>query len=118
MEFEMILIAIVFVIALFIGLKVFKNGVSNKKTTEISFQDFNFDMDTFLNALGSLNNITGCEATNSKVSIILKDETDVDIEKLKSVGASGIVCTGNKVMIILGQVSKTVATYINERLSR
>lgn len=77
-----------------------------------------FDIDTFLKCLGNIENIASCQATNSKISIELKDEAKLDVEKIKELGASGIVVTGSKVIVILGLVSKVVAEYIENKLSR
>lgn len=72
------------------------------------------DLDAFIDALGGKDNIKDVQATNSKVTVILQDET-IDIDALKELGASGIVQGEHKVTIILGKMSKNVAKGIQNR---
>ena len=97
-----IIALIVIVILAFIFLKVMKN----KQPKQVSAADI-------LEAVGGKTNIKETTATSSKVTFFVNDDSLVDLDKLKALGASGIVQTSNKVSAILGKYSKEISHMIN-----
>ena len=94
-----IIALIVIVILLFIFLKVMKN----KQPKQVSADDIPVDVNSIIEAVGGKTNIKETTATSSKVTFFVNDDSLVDLDKLKALGASGIVQTSNKVSAILGK---------------
>lgn len=106
------IIALITVIVLaFIFIKVIKN----KQPKKISASDIPVDVDSIIEAVGGIDNIKETVATSSKVTFFINDDMLVDLDKLKALGASGIVQTSNKVSAILGKYSKEISNMINDR---
>ena len=103
-----IIALIVIVILAFIFLKVMKN----KQPKQVSAADIPVDVNS-IEAVGGKTNIKETTATSSKVTFFVNDDSLVDLDKLKALGASGIVQTSNKVSAILGKYSKEISHMIN-----
>lgn len=106
-----LIVAIVVVVILWI---IFSKVLSKKKLQDSTSTVLSFDIQVFINALGGINNIKQSEATLSKITVYLEDDTQVDATQLKELGASGIVQSKDKVSIILGKVSKEVNNQIQQ----
>ena len=104
-----IIALIVIVILAFIFLKVMKN----KQPKEVSAADIPVDVNSIIEAVGGKTNIKETTDTSSKVTFFVNDDSLVDLDKLKALGASGIVQTSNKVSAILGKYSKEISHMIN-----
>ena len=102
-----IIALIVIVILAFIFLKVMKN----KQPKQVSAADIPVDVNSIIEAVGGKTNIKETTATSSKVTFFVNSL--VDLDKLKALGASGIVQTSNKVSAILGKYSKEISHMIN-----
>lgn len=93
---------------------VFAKVLKNKKLGSSNVESINIDMEAFFKALGGKENIDYSEATNSKITVFLQEDTNVKVEELKKLGASGIVQNNGKVTIILGKTSMAISDYINQ----
>ncbi len=96
---------------------VFSRVLKNKKLSNVTFKDFDFDIHGLIVALGDMQNILECSSTGSKVTFIVNDQECINVAKIKELGASGIVQTNNKVVIIFGKVSKVIEEYMNSKIS-
>ncbi len=115
---ELLLTLAIVLVVIFILWMLFSKVVKNKKISEVSFKDFDFNIEGFIESLGGIENIKECSSTGSKVSVIVESQDIVDVTKIKEIGASGIVQTNNKVVVILGKVSKVIEEYLNSKISR
>lgn len=109
-----IIIAII-VILIILGVVYFRKTI-DKETDFEQLVDLPFDIKELENAVGGLENINSVEGTISKAAFKLKDTSLVDLDKMKELGASGIVETKSGFTFILGHISKTVATLIQRNL--
>lgn len=106
------IIAIVVIIILaFIFLKVIKN----KQPKQVKAGDIPVDINMIIDAIGGKANLKETVATSSKVTFFVNKDNLVDLEKLKALGASGIVQTTNKVSAIFGKYSKEISNMINNK---
>ena len=106
-----IVAVVVAIILAFIFLKVIKN----KQPRQVSAANIPVDVDKIMDAVGGRSNIKETIATSSKVTFLINDDNLVDLDKLKEIGASGIVQTTNKVSAILGKYSKEISNIINNK---
>ena len=115
---QIILIMVIGIAILLVGWFLFARVLRNKKRPEVSFVDLNFDIEALIHACGDIKNMQSVEATTSKLSIVVENIEVVDAAKIKALGASGIVMTSNKVTVIFGKISETIAVYLNQQISR
>jgi len=78
--------------------------------------DLPFNVKDFEDAVGGLNNIKSIEGTLSKVSVKLHKNEAVNLDKVKALGASGIVETSSGYTFIFGAISKTLASLVNKNI--
>ncbi|WP_294580566.1 PTS transporter subunit EIIB [uncultured Thomasclavelia sp.] len=107
-----ILIAIVIIAIL---AYIFIKSMKNKGPKPVSASDIPVDVNEIIKAVGGKDNLKETTATSSKVTFFVNDDTLVDIEALKALGASGIVQTSNKITAILGKYSKEISRMINDQ---
>ncbi len=74
------------------------------------------DIDKLIGYLGGKENIQSVEGTLSKLNVVLKNTKAADIEALKAMGATGIVQNQNKLTVIFGKLSETIALEIQDRI--
>ena len=67
-----------------------------------------------LEALGGAENIKSLDACITRLRVVLDDAEKVDKEKLKALGAAGIMQVGNNVQAIFGPKSDTLKSQIKE----
>ena len=108
-----ILIAIIVIVIL---AYIFIKSMKNKGPKQVTSADIPVDVNKIIEAVGGKSNIKETTATSSKVTFFVNDDNLVDNEKLKALGASGIVQTTNKVTAILGKYSKEISRVINETI--
>ncbi|AAF30585.1 DUF4234 domain-containing protein [Ureaplasma parvum] len=61
-----------------------------------------FSLNDFYNCIGSKNNLVNVDATINTLKIELKEINALNNEKLKVLGAKGIMCNQTKISIIFG----------------
>ena len=94
---------------------IFIKSMKNKGPKQVTSADIPADVNKIIEAVGGKSNIKETTATSSKVTFFVNDDNLVDNEKLKALGASGIVQTTNKVTAILGKYSKEISRVINDQ---
>ena len=65
-------------------------------------------IEELLQALGGKNNIKEVRSSASKVTVVLDNQQLVDIEKIRSLGASGIVEGKDSLSMIFGRQSENI----------
>lgn len=71
-----------------------------------------------LNALGGKENIASLDACITRLRVQVKDSGDVNKDRLKELGASGVLEVGNSVQAIFGTRSETIKHQINELITQ
>ncbi|NOJ72917.1 glucose-specific PTS transporter subunit IIBC [Paenibacillus alvei] len=71
-----------------------------------------------LNALGGKENIASLDACITRLRVQVKDAGDVNKDRLKELGASGVLEVGNSVQAIFGTRSETIKHQINELITQ
>lgn len=104
------IIALIVIIVLAI---IFSYIIKNRQPKQIKADDIPLDINMLINAVGGKNNIKETTASSSRITFFVKDDGLVDLESLKTLGASGIVQTTNKVSAIFGKYSKEISNMIN-----
>ena len=67
-----------------------------------------------LEALGGAENIKSLDACITRLRVVLDDAQKMDKEKLKALGAAGVMQVGNNVQAIFGPKSDTLKSQIKE----
>lgn len=70
-----------------------------------------------LESLGNKENITHLDACITRLRVAVDDINKVDQDRLKSLGAAGVMVVGNNVQAIFGTKSDTLKSEINEIIS-
>lgn len=82
--------------------------LKNKKPKQKAIAKSGVNIDELLSALGGNANIQAISSSMSKVTVELKDSKVIEAEKIKALGASGIVQNENKVSMIFGKTSQAI----------
>ena len=109
---ETVYIAIVLMMIVAAGLIYYGYSVFIKNKRLPNDRESTIDIDALIDALGGIDNIVGVDHSASKVSVELKDYTVVNIEKIQSLGASGIVEGQKAIAMIFGKQSVLIANDI------
>lgn len=88
--------------------------MTRKKKT--SKEECPIDTDLLIKALGGKDNITALEASPSKLKATLKQDKDLDIETIKTLGASGIVAGHLTLNMIFGKASSVICETVLEKI--
>src|SRR5690606_37042677 len=67
-----------------------------------------------LAALGGQDNIVHLDACITRLRVEVKEKSDVDKNRLKALGASGVLEVGNNIQAIFGTRSDTIKTQIGD----
>lgn len=108
-----IAIAVIAILAILFGVRLY---LKNKKPKQKVIAKSGIAIDTLIDALQGTSNIQDVESTLSKVTVTLKDSKNVDVEKIKSLGASGIVQNENRISMIFGKTSQAIKEEIEVKL--
>ena len=98
---------IVIVIAL---VCILKNKKKNKETDKQILEA----IETIVACLGGKENIISAEAKGSRLSVVLKDYSLIEEDKIKEQGVSSIIKMTTKVTLLVGSLSQEIANYINK----
>ncbi|MBO6047038.1 MAG: LPXTG cell wall anchor domain-containing protein [Erysipelotrichaceae bacterium] len=74
------------------------------------------DLDVLIGALGGISNISETESSPSTLKVHLK-KNEIDVDTIKSLGASGIVQGASTVTMIFGKVSRDIEFELSKRLN-
>lgn len=109
-----ILIAIILLITI-ITLLVIKH-LKKKK----SYQEEQKIIDNYyvniIESVGTINNIVSISNVGSRLSFVLKDQSLLNVEKLKEIHITGIVKTTKKVTLVVGEMASKYALSIQKEL--
>ncbi len=111
---DYLLYGIIALIVVIILAVIFVMTIKNKQPKQVKASDIPVDINMIMDAVGGKSNIKETVASSSKITFFVRDDSLVSLEKLKAVGASGIVQTTNKVSAIFGKYSKQISNMIND----
>lgn len=94
------------VIAIILALILLYFGFINKRLDQE--MKSTLPIEELLQALGGKNNIKEVRSSASKVTVVLDNQQLVDIEKIRSLGASGIVEGKDSLSMIFGRQSENI----------
>lgn len=100
------------IVVLVIVWVIFSKILSKKKIMNSSSLDMTFDVKGFIEAVGGMDNIKETDASPSKITVYVVNDKTIDIERIRKLGASGVVVSNDKVSIILGKISKDLSDEI------
>lgn len=106
MDVEYIFIAIAIIVALILLYLGFIYFIKNKRLNQ-EFQS-TLPIHELVEALGGKENITDVRSSASKVTVVLSDQQGIDIDKIRSLGASGIVEGKESLAMIFGRQSENI----------
>lgn len=102
-------VILVAIVLYFILTRVIKNkNIAPKVVSTI-------DIDTLMDALGGQSNIKTVNSSPSKLTVSLNNQSIVDIKKIQSLGASGIVEGKESLSMIFGKQSSLIAEDLKAR---
>lgn len=101
-------------IALVVIFIIFVVSINKSKKTTQGF--LSFDIEHFILYLGGNENIIDYQTSLSKIKIKVKDNSLVDLDKVKNLGASGIVETSEGFTFIFGNVSSTIGEELDKKM--
>ncbi|WP_028044579.1 hypothetical protein [Candidatus Stoquefichus massiliensis] len=107
MEFEYVLIFIGIALAIILLYYGFTRFIKNKDLKQDVVSTI--DVSALIKALGGKENIVDVKSSPSKLTVILKSHTGLDIEMIQSMGASGIVEGKENLSMIFGKQSALIA---------
>lgn len=103
------------VIVIIVMAVVVYNSMSYKKSKNAK-GELPFTIEEFIENVGGLDNIKLVNASLSKVTLDLENTDNVNIAKIKELGASGIVEKKGGITFIFGTISQEIAQQINDKL--
>lgn len=115
---DYLIIILVIVVGFLLGLFIVSKVLKNKKIDDISKRKLPIDVNDVIEAVGGKNNIKDTNANGSKITFFLNDDSLVNTDYLKKLGAGGIVQTNSKITVIMGKFSNEISISINELLKK
>ena len=111
-QYVLIIIGIIFpILLLYFG---FTRFIKNKDLSQEVVSTINIDV--LLKALGGKDNILDVDSSPSKLTVTLKSHNGIDIDKIKELGASGIVEGKENLSMIFGKQSSLIAQDLKNSL--
>ncbi len=114
MEFETIALWIGIAVVAVVCFIVFINMMKNKTIAPKIKSTVNID--SLIEALGSVNNIIDVKSTQSKVTVTIKENDKVNFDQIKALGASGIVAGKDSVAMIFGKESPLIEEDLKHKI--
>ncbi|HAD23611.1 MULTISPECIES: hypothetical protein [Kandleria] len=87
--------------------------LKNKSSKEMECP---IDLDRLIQALGGIDNIVDVETTPSTLKVKLKDQSQLPIDEIKALGASGIVQGADTLTMIFGKASYLIGENLRKTL--
>ena len=112
MDLLPIMIGVIVVIVAYFVFVTYMKKRKPKKVTQS-----HIDVNALIEALGGKENIISSSHSPSKLSVVLKDNHITDIEKIKSLGASGIVEGKDSLSLIFGKSSEAIDNDLKSMIS-
>lgn len=113
-----LLIGIMVALILYLGVRQHLKSRSYRPDFESRARLVTLEFKDLEEALGGRANIEEVSSQGSKVEVTLKDTTCVDGQKLKDLGASGIVISKGVAKMIFGHASSEIATMFKNYLNQ
>lgn len=107
MDVQYIFVVIAIIVALILLYLGFIHLIKNKRLNQ-EFQS-TLPIQELIEALGGQGNIKEVRSSASKVTVVLVNQQLVDIDKIKALGASGIVEGASSLAMIFGRQSENIA---------
>ena len=107
----------ILVVILFIGFVLFFTFKQSKPKKRVIQPIEDEKIIAFISCYGGLDNIESAELDGKRLKIKIKDIDKVDIEKLKTLGATGIFITGQTVKMVLPYDMEKLVNKINENIN-
>ena len=104
-----IAIVLVVLIAIIVAVLLTLNHKKSKRRND------NKIYDEIVLALGNKDNILSIEAKMSRLNVGLKNDSAMDVDKLKSLGVARIIKMSNKVTLVIGNVAQDIADKFNAK---
>ena len=114
MDFQYVLIIIGIILAILLLYFGFTRFIKNKDLSQEVVSTINID--ELLKALGGKDNILDVASSPSKLTVTLKSHDGIDIDKIKELGASGIVEGKENLSMIFGKQSSLIAQDLKNSL--
>lgn len=115
MKTEYIAIGIMVVLALILLYYGYIHFIKNKGFKQVQGES-SIDIQALILALGGISNIQDVSFSPSKLTVILEDQSCVDIATIQSLGASGIVEGKNNLSMIFGRESEEIANDLKKQM--
>jgi Phosphotransferase system IIB components len=106
MEFEYVLIGLGIIVAFILLYFGYTHLIKNKNLTNEQLSAI--DINVLIKALGGKENIVQTKSTASKLTVSLLNHENIDMEKIKALGASGIVEGKENLTMIFGKQSQLI----------
>lgn len=116
MKTEYIAIAVMIVFALVLFYFGYVSFLKNKGLKQ-PVHSSSIDIETLVKALGGIENIQDVSFSPSKLTVILMNQSVVDIVTIQGLGASGIVEGKNTLSMIFGRQSEDIASDLKKKIS-
>lgn len=107
MDVQYIFVVIAIIVALILLYLGFIHLIKNKRLNQ-EFQS-TLPIQELIEALGGQENVKEVRSSASKVTVVLANQQLVDIDKIRSLGASGIVEGASSLVMIFGRQSENIA---------
>ncbi len=75
-----------------------------------------YDVNGYVAALGSINNIVEVSVHGSRLYLVLENPQFADIETLKKLGVASVITMARKVVLLIGAEAATIGYLIQERI--
>lgn len=108
-----IALGVVAVVLLLVGIRFY---LKNKKPKQKVLAKSGINIESLLSALGGSGNVGAVSSSMSKVTVELKDPKMIEAERIKELGASGIVQNENKVSMIFGKSSPAIENEMKAKI--
>lgn len=107
----LIVMAVVIVLLLILTLIIVKTQKRNN-----SMYDLDFEVDKLVTALGGKENIEHVEAIGSRLKVNLIDNSKVNYEQVKALGATAIIEKSDSFNFIFGKASTSIKALLEEAI--
>ncbi len=75
-----------------------------------------YDVNAYVAALGSINNIVEVSVRGSRLYLVLENPQFIDVDALKKLGVASVITMARKVVLLIGAEAATIGYLIQERI--
>ena len=95
-----------------------KKTVSKVGVTQAALESYRPKALELIDILGGNKNILGMGSCLSRVRVTVEDMDSIDPQRLKGLGATGMVASGNQIQVIFGNESEPLRLAVEEALQQ